>query len=909
MSGAGGESSAGDRISTGAKRGWTIGLPSTDFRVAILLLVVSFSVYLSNGRLISSGDNYPARYLPFSILKHGTLYLDPIVRVVAQGDPHPYWIINRRGHAVSFYPVVVPLVVAPLYVPSVVWLNMRGWTEQRLDQTARLMEKCVSALIASLSVALMYGLLRRRADPGLALLLAVAYAFGTNTWMIGSQALWQHGVAELFLVAALLLLTGPYTDKRAVAVGLLCGLIACNRPPDALLSLALGIYGLVWSGRGRWLLVTGAVVPLVLLLVYNGCVVHEWFGGYARKGDLSSFRYGLLTGVAGLLFNPAHGLFIFTPFLLFLPFGIKSVLADSRFRRLDLLLLAAIVLQVLFYAKLDWRAGSAWGPRWLTDILPLMIWMLVPVVVHAGRCTRILFVVAVCFSIGVQAVGAFWYTGKSDEIILAEAGDPWHVKRLWDFRITPYVVEWAHGPAPRGILHKMSGHIDNVQANGRNADEVVMGSAVRIEGWTLTNGHTPARVAVSLLPVGKTKWRGPNHYPVALATDFGPRPDVSEKYRGAGVSGWSVTLSTDGYDPGEHMVVVKAAAHDLGEFHPVARRRVRVIDGNHRGENTLAVDWDQVAKEAMAHLKANQQPGGYWLTAHTHAERFVHPKKEMNTFLGAMMIDLLQPIAGEIGLRESLDLASRHLADQIEPDGLVRYHGRPDSPTIPALGCVITPDADDTALAWRITGGGDPSLLPGVLRVLNRYKTPEGLYRTWLAPVDQYISIDPGKDPNPADMVIQMHVLMFLDAVDKVAARSLFEALQREINDDSHWIYYQKAPLVPLLRQDDLRKLGYSLALPPERIQATARGQEPWVALCRLISSESPTTEDNRAAARLLLGRLAANHFSELKTNPPLMYHNDFSAKASRFYWSEDFGYALWLRLYSKYGTTETQAR
>ena len=31
---------------------------------------------------------------------------------------------------------------------------------------------------------------------------------------------------------------------------------------------------------------------------------------------------------------------------------------------------------------------------------------------------------------------------------------------------------------------------------------------------------------------------------------------------------------------------------------------------------------------------------------------------------------------------------------------------------------------------------------------------------------------------------------------------------------------------------------------------------------------------------------------------PPLLYHNDLTASVSRYYWSEDFGYALWLRLY-----------
>jgi len=47
-----------------------------------------------------------------------------------------------------------------------------------------------------------------------------------------------------------------------------------------------------------------------------------------------------------------------------------------------------------------------------------------------------------------------------------------------------------------------------------------------------------------------------------------------------------------------------------------------------------------------------------------------------------------------------------------------------------------------------------------------------------------------------------------------------------------------------------------------------------------------------------MLRKLARDHFSLVRRSPPLLYHNDFTGKVPRFYWSEDFGYALWLRLY-----------
>jgi hypothetical protein len=303
---------------------------------------------------------------------------------------------------------------------------------------------------------------------------------------------------------------------------------------------------------------------------------------------------------------------------------------------------------------------------------------------------------------------------------------------------------------------------------------------------------------------------------------------------------------------------------------------------------------------AAAVLREHQQPAGYWLTSYTGAPRFADPKREMNTFLTSMIVDLLAPVATAAGLDESLQRARRHLAGQIEPSGLVRYHGRPDASTIPALGCAITPDADDTALVWRIAAGGQRMLLPRALAVLAQYRTGEGLYRTWLAPREQYQCLDPGKDPNPTDVGIQMHVFLLLAQADPPAARALCGVLGRTIAEDRIWVYYQAAPLVPLLRQADLLRAGCALRLPAARLRTRVSGQEVWIAAGRLLEQFLSAAGPRPAAAATvaLLDSLSSYNFSAIKRNPPLLYHNDFTGSLPRFYWSEDFGYALWLRLY-----------
>jgi hypothetical protein len=868
-----------------------------------LLGLCCLLVYNANLRSIGAGDTLPARYLPFGIWRYGSVLLDPMRDAAIEGHSRPYWIVNGRAdHSLSLYPVVLPLLVAPLYLPAVGYLHLQGWTEWRLRRLAIVMEKLTSSLLAASAAALLYLLLRRRAPPSDALLLALAFAFGTNTWMIGSQALWQHGLAELLLVGALLLLTGPCTTFRALAAGALCGLIAGNRPPDLLFAAVLGLYGLRWAGRRAPWLAAGAAVPLGLVLGYNVAAAGNLAGGYGIPKRVAFFRHGLLSGVAGLLFSPTRGLFVFSPFLLFVPAAFRHGLRDRGTHALTLLVGVAVLAQVLFYAKADWRAGHSWGPRWLTDLLPLLVWMLPPGLAALRGAGRLAFVLATCASMAVQAVGAFWYTRASDVTIFARSPGRSEMAAAWDPRNTPFLAELRHGRA----LHdpaftpwkgfSASGSIDRVSAGGRQVQVVTPGTPLSLEGWALVNGGSPAAVEVTL----DGHLRG-------VAATFFDRPDVRAAMHVTSPAGWRVDIGTDGLGPGTHVLAAAARVCDSAMALPVARREVTVVasraqPGEADSLRSLHPDAElgATAQDAAALLRSHQQLAGSWLTSYTATPRFEDPRQEMNTFLTAMMIDLLDPTAAAVGVSESLARARAHLGGQIEASGLVRYHGRPDGPTIPSLGCAITPDADDTALVWRLAGGERRALLPRALAVLAQYRTREGLYRTWLAPRERYECIDPGKDPNPTDAGIQMHVLLLLTQSEPPAARALCGALGRTLGENRLWVYYQVAPLVPLLRQADLRRAGCPLRLPEARLRTTVEGQNVWLAagrlLDRLLSADGPVAPSSETLA--VLRSIAKDGFSFVRQTPPLLYHNDLTARTPRFYWSEDFGYALWLRLF-----------
>jgi len=148
-----------------------------------------------------------------------------------------------------------------------------------------------------------------------------------------------------------------------------------------------------------------------------------------------------------------------------------------------------------------------------------------------------------------------------------------------------------------------------------------------------------------------------------------------------------------------------------------------------------------------------------------------------------------------------------------------------------------------------------------------------------------------------------MHLLQLLAGAEPPTARALCDALRRAIGDDSAWVYYRQAPIVPILRTTDLRRSGCDLDLPEPRTRTEAPGQALWVSVARMVAGadrpEAPAADP--LLARAILRELARDDFSLLRANPPLLYHNDLTATVARYYWSEDVGYALWLRLCDEY--------
>jgi hypothetical protein len=441
---------------------------------------------------------------------------------------------------------------------------------------------------------------------------------------------------------------------------------------------------------------------------------------------------------------------------------------------------------------------------------------------------------------------------------------------------------------PFELLTQVRGSFDSIQIGSNNVNATNVGDQVDAVGWALSGDATPGQVAISI--DGETR--------SVFTRSFFDRPNIRGRPHEASPAGWRIPIDTTGLAPGEHTLTAFAWISERGERRFVGERKLTLTPAGTVTPNTAELEAS--ASTAVARLRGHQEGGGYWLTAYTNAARFEAPRHELNTFVTAFLVDLLQPMESTGLFSNCLQRARQHLTNQIESSGLVRYHGLPNAPGIGTLGCVITPDADDTALVWRLAPS-DVRLRPIALETLKRYRTDDGLYRTWLAPRDAYECIDPGSDPNPTDIVIQMHVLLLLAKTEPLAAGALCKALRPVVNEDRVWVYYRMAPAVPLLRLKDLQNDGCELELPESRIRTSVPDQATWVTVASILGGAARAKGSSTVEVETVLRQIANDDFALVRQNPPLLYHNDLSASVRRYYWSEDAGYALWLRLYYEY--------
>ena len=283
-------------------------------------------------------------------------------------------IHSPDGHPRSRYPIGTSLLVAPavgvIAAMRPTWaVNLRGAIPARTEQF-------LASIIGAATGVVFFWLvfLNFRSVP-IGLFSAAVLAFSTSVWSTSTRALWQHGPLILMLSIAMLLLTLA-RRKPAIAQFVSLPLIAgyMIRPTGIVPLGILSLYVLVYHRSSlpkyaAWLLLI-AVPWIIFNFSVYGTPLSAYYVGEAFNAQ-SRFVEGLL----GNLFSPSRGLFVFSPVLLFAVSGFAFAL-QSREQRPLAIALALIVAahMIIVGAASMWWAGHTFGPRFTTDVLPILVY-------------------------------------------------------------------------------------------------------------------------------------------------------------------------------------------------------------------------------------------------------------------------------------------------------------------------------------------------------------------------------------------------------------------------------------------------------------------------------------------------------------------------------------------------------
>ncbi|HLD50873.1 hypothetical protein A3K34_02975 [candidate division WWE3 bacterium RIFOXYC1_FULL_40_10] len=377
-----------------------------------------------NGLQIQSEDTLPTMFLPVTIIKEGTLYLDNYYDMLIQRYPHPddigltpFYLKRAGNHYVSAFPILTSLLSLPVYFVGLGILKMAVTWESVI-----LLSKISAGLIMAISSGVLFYVLLNtfRVDTKKSVILTIVYSFGTVNFAMLSQSLWQHGTVQLFLILGTnflshFLRTAKY--RNIFLSTLFFGMAVLARPTALLVLGLVGIFLLISHIKEKaklvytfmWMLL--GIIPVLLFFVwynqtYYLSISNQGYSSQVFTQWLSPFPEGFL----GTWISPSKGILIYSPILIFSLLGLWLARKDDNKRVYILFGLIILFHTLIMGFWKHWYGGYSFGYRMSSDILPFFVFAMVPYVNSSPffKYYR-LFIFLLCVSIMVQLSGLVFF--------------------------------------------------------------------------------------------------------------------------------------------------------------------------------------------------------------------------------------------------------------------------------------------------------------------------------------------------------------------------------------------------------------------------------------------------------------------------------------------------------------------
>ena len=403
-----------------------------------------FLVYLLSP-LRSSVDSSFVLPRAYSLLHGDGGALDAMV----MADPATHGVtLAPNGQIHSMYPVGPSLLALP--VVAVLDLIVPDLRASLLDRTTAVeIEAFLAALISAMSAVLMWRQARRATRRvGVALLAVMIFAFASPMWSTASRGLCQHGPLVLLTLGAWLALRragdeGHATRRWLLVAGLLAAFTVVTRPLGVAFVLVASIHAIVVHRRDAIVFLSAGAAVAACWIVFNWLTEGQFVSPYYLPGTFPIRGGAWYERVFGQLISPSRGLLIFSPIFLLAFIGPLSKWRGGTLDRHDGLAIGATIsLLFVHLGSSAWWAGHSYGPRFMTDAVPFLVYLCIDPLERLAAMPRswtrtglrAAVTGLVLISVAMHLNGATNRNLETWNQKPRSIGDPSEYHRLWDWR-------------------------------------------------------------------------------------------------------------------------------------------------------------------------------------------------------------------------------------------------------------------------------------------------------------------------------------------------------------------------------------------------------------------------------------------------------------------------------------------
>ena len=409
---------------------------------SLLVFIITFVGYVAcrpDGQV--DADPKWSIQLAISVIREGNLNLDEYRDYFM---PRDYTIEGIAGHKYSVYPIGTPLIAVPfVFIVNLVKPNFFSGIQYVYPQA----QVFIASFIVALTAVLIFLIARLFLTIGQSLLLVFIFSFCTSTWSTASRALWQHGPSMLCLTLALYLILRSKSKPWLIQfVSLPLAFSYVIRPTNALAIILITLFVFLYYRKYfvKYLLWSFLIsIPFFLI---NYKTYGAFFPTY-YQGQFT-FHFPTLESLAGPLISPSRGLFIYTPIIMFSFWGfymkIRKFNRNSAESMLDIFLAVIILAHCLLISSWPiWWGGWSVGPRMLSDMIPFMIYFMIPVIPLVTNpsksilAVRVIFFTLLVFSFLIQFRGAT--SPAMFDWNRIPTGLDQDLSRIWDWNDPPFL--------------------------------------------------------------------------------------------------------------------------------------------------------------------------------------------------------------------------------------------------------------------------------------------------------------------------------------------------------------------------------------------------------------------------------------------------------------------------------------